>query len=97
MHWEKHLPIMYDFWENVLFYTGQYTGNLMQVHRKANVNPINSEHFERWLKLFLALWMNILLERMLTSSKKEPALQKLCNQSLNNKQKKQLESVIFRR
>ncbi|MCB0659339.1 MAG: group III truncated hemoglobin [Saprospiraceae bacterium] len=53
VHWEKHLPIMYDFWENVLFYTGQYTGNPMQVHRKANaVNPINSEHFERWLKLF---------------------------------------------
>ncbi len=22
VNWEKHLPVMFDFWENVLFYTG---------------------------------------------------------------------------
>ena len=24
--WDKHLKIMYKFWENVLFYTGNYNG-----------------------------------------------------------------------
>lgn len=32
--WEKHLPVMYDFFENMLFYTGSYTGNPMEIHRK---------------------------------------------------------------
>lgn len=27
VEWEKHLPIMYDFWENVLFHVGIYQGN----------------------------------------------------------------------
>ena len=24
VNWKKHLPIMYDFWENALFYTGSH-------------------------------------------------------------------------
>ncbi|MBK9565033.1 MAG: group III truncated hemoglobin [Saprospiraceae bacterium] len=51
--WEKHLPVMYDFWDNVLFYTGKYTGNPMAKHLMAHGrNPMTSTHFERWLKLF---------------------------------------------
>ncbi len=23
VNWEKHLPLMYDFWENAIFYTGK--------------------------------------------------------------------------
>ena len=36
VNWEKHLPIMYDFFENMLFYTGSYTGNPMELHKHVN-------------------------------------------------------------
>ena len=50
--WEKHLPLMYDFWDNVLFHTGNYTGNPMAKHQKAHsLNPMKPAHFEQWLKL----------------------------------------------
>lgn len=50
---EEHLPVMYDFWENLLFQTGGYRGGMMQKHialdRKKRLSP---EHFNRWLELF---------------------------------------------
>jgi hemoglobin len=50
--WEKHLPLMYDFWDNVLFYTGNYTGNPMVKHQMAHGrNPMKPAHFDRWLEL----------------------------------------------
>jgi hemoglobin len=51
--WEKHLPVMYDFWENVLFYTGKYSGNPMEVHsRLHSKSPMNMQHFIHWTQLF---------------------------------------------
>jgi hemoglobin len=51
--WEKHLPVMYDFWDNVLFHSGNYSGNPMTKHMMAhNRNPMTQEHFEHWLLLF---------------------------------------------
>ena len=53
VNWERHLPIMYDFWENTLFYTGTYTGNPIQTHRKLHERyPLNSDHFRQWVHLF---------------------------------------------
>jgi len=53
VNWEKHLPVMYDFWENTLFYTGNYTGNPMQSHKALHRRfPLSKEHFNRWLSLF---------------------------------------------
>jgi hemoglobin len=53
VNWEKHLPVMYNFWENVLFFTGSYSGNPMTAHVKMHsVLNFAPEHFERWLKLF---------------------------------------------
>lgn len=53
--WDKHLPVMYDFWESVLFYTAAYNGNPMIVHRQLNnVVSLTPEHFKRWLQLFHA-------------------------------------------
>ena len=53
VNWEKHLPVMYNFWENVIFFTGTYNGNPMIIHQHVNkVVPLHKEHFERWLKLF---------------------------------------------
>lgn len=53
VNWQKHLPVMYDFWENSLFYTGCYTGNPLQLHQRLNrLSPLKPAHFERWLELF---------------------------------------------
>lgn len=53
VNWEKHLPVMYDFWENIVFYAGGYSGNPMMVHRALHRrSPLESAHFERWLTLF---------------------------------------------
>jgi hemoglobin len=51
--WEIHLPRMYDFWENTLFYTGVYSGNIIQSHTRLNQQfPIEPQHFKRWVQLF---------------------------------------------
>jgi len=53
VNWEKHLPVMYDFWEGIIFLTSQYSGNPMEVHMNLNRRvKLSKEHFERWLKLF---------------------------------------------
>jgi hemoglobin len=55
VNWERHLPMIYDFWENSLFYTGGYNGNLLEIHRRLNkVIPLTTEHFKRWTDLFAA-------------------------------------------
>ena len=55
VNWEKHIPIMYDFWENALFYTGSYTGNPMELHKHLHrLMPLTREHFAQWNKLFTA-------------------------------------------
>ena len=53
VNWEKHLPVMYNFFENMLFYTGSYTGNPMELHKHINrLFPLTAAHFERWELLF---------------------------------------------
>jgi len=44
---------MYDFWENILFYTGNYNGSPMQVHKDLHSKcPMNPEHFQHWVIVF---------------------------------------------
>lgn len=51
--WDKHLPIMYKFWENVLFYTGNYTVNPMIQHKAIHAkSQMTMEHFQQWTSLF---------------------------------------------
>ena len=51
--WEKHLHVMYNFWENVIFFTGTYEGNPMAAHRKVNKEqPMHPEDFHQWINLF---------------------------------------------
>jgi hemoglobin len=53
VNWATHMEVMYNFWESVLFYTANYTGNPMIVHRQINnVVSLTPEHFKRWLQLF---------------------------------------------
>ncbi len=53
VNWAKHLPIMYSFWENTLFYTGNYVGNPMMIHRRIHeLVQLTPEKFDRWVTLF---------------------------------------------
>lgn len=53
VNWETHLPKMYNFWENILFYTGNYEGNPMLKHKELHQkSTMNAEHFNRWNSLF---------------------------------------------
>ena len=55
VNWEQHLPVMYDFWENSLFYTGNYTGNPMDMHKRiSRMIPFTPAHFDQWNKLFMS-------------------------------------------
>ncbi len=51
--WSVHLPIMYTFWNSVLFgaegYKGQVIGKHIEIDRKM---PLLPEHYNRWI----ALW-----------------------------------------
>lgn len=52
-NWENHLPIMYNFWESVLFYSDNYVGNPMEAHKYLHVRmAMTKEHFARWIVLF---------------------------------------------
>ena len=53
LNWEKHIPIMYDFWESTLFQRTIYRGNPMQIHLELNEKiPLKKVHFDQWLKIF---------------------------------------------
>ena len=51
--WPHHLPIMYNFWEMVLFGSGPYKGDPMTKHiQLSKKTSLAKEHFSQWLKLF---------------------------------------------
>lgn len=70
--WAKHLPLMYDFWQNVIFHTGGYTGNPMRIHMNLHQqSPMRKEHFDRWLQLF-----NETVDELFEGEKAEQAKQR---------------------
>ncbi len=51
--WSHHLPIMYAFWDMVLFTTPGYAGNPTRKHVDLSRKiPLHKEHFDRWLELW---------------------------------------------
>lgn len=53
VNWSLHLPKMYDFWENILFSTGNFEGNPMLKHKELNQkSKLTEGHFNHWNKLF---------------------------------------------
>lgn len=55
VNWEKHLPVMYRFWENIIFHSGGYVGNPMLVHAQLSArHTMQPSHFEKWISLFNA-------------------------------------------
>ena len=51
--WSVHLPIMYTFWNTVLFgaegYKGQAIGKHIEIDQKI---PLQPQHFDRWIELW---------------------------------------------
>lgn len=53
LNWEKHIPIMYDFWETILFDKIKYKGNPIVKHIELNKkSELNSKHFDQWILLW---------------------------------------------
>jgi hemoglobin len=72
VQWEKHLPLMYNFWGNIIFHTGSYTGNPMRIHMNLHgQSAMRKEHFDRWTKLF-----NETVDELFEGEKAEQAKQR---------------------
>lgn len=53
VNWEKHLPVMYDFWEFILLDKPVYQRNAMDVHFEVNKKvKLEAAHFDRWMEIF---------------------------------------------
>jgi hemoglobin len=52
-NWSHHLPVMYQFWDMVLFSAPGYAGNPTRKHVEIDKKiTLNKEHFDRWLELW---------------------------------------------
>lgn len=53
---DRHLPIIGDFWETIIFHTGDYQRHgrhpLMVHGELTEKTPLLPEHFRRWLEIF---------------------------------------------
>lgn len=59
MDLSKHMPIMADFWQTVLFKAGLYNRNALAIHFDIHAKePLTLERFNRWLQL----WSNTIDE-----------------------------------
>ena len=55
MDLERHLPIMCDFWEKVLFRRGVYGRDAFVVHARIHeLEPLTRRHFQAWEDLWHA-------------------------------------------
>jgi len=50
VYWPHHLPVMYNFWSSILLGDMSYNGSPLAKHMNL---PITTEHFNRWVKLFI--------------------------------------------
>lgn len=50
---DHHLPVLVDFWDNVLFASDTYRKNAMQPHLDLHYqSPLQKHHFDTWLRYF---------------------------------------------
>ncbi len=53
LDWNKHIPIMYDFWETTLLGGEKYKANAMKKHMELNAKRnLKEHHFQQWLTLW---------------------------------------------
>jgi hemoglobin len=51
VHWQSHLPVMYNFWCSLILGDQSYQGKPFDRHVRLK---LNKSHFDQWLKLFFA-------------------------------------------
>ncbi len=74
VNWSNHLPVMYNFWENIILCTGSYEGNPMHLHKHLHhIQPLTEIHFRRWDRIFIRT-VNKLFEGPNASLAKKRAL-----------------------
>ncbi len=50
---DHHLPMLVDFWDNILFQSDTYHKNAMQPHINLDQkSPLLPQHFDTWLRYF---------------------------------------------
>lgn len=53
LSWEKHIPLIVEFWSGILLGEGSYRANVMEVHQKIDrLEKLEQQHFDRWLQLW---------------------------------------------
>lgn len=68
--WATHLPLMYDFWDSVLFTAGTFHGNPLAVHRGVSrLAPLTEREFGRWLELFVSTVDDLFIGEMADHAK----------------------------
>jgi hemoglobin len=51
--WNRHLPKMYNFWENILYQNGSYKGFPLAAHFPVNEKEkLTAAHFDQWMNIF---------------------------------------------
>lgn len=67
--WDKHLPLIYEFWSSILLGSSQYQGNPMQVHIALSEKVhMGKKEFDTWLSLF-----NSTIDQLFCGEKAEEA------------------------
>ena len=51
VNWEAHLPVMYNFWEGIIFNKSTYNGNPMVVHNRVEANRLLRSNRKALLRL----------------------------------------------
>lgn len=75
VNWSTHIPLLYDFWENVILFTGSYEGNPVHLHKHLHaIEPLSKTHFDRWNKLFI-----LTVDQLFEGSKAELAKERAIN------------------
>lgn len=53
--WGVHIPRLVDYWCTILLGERGYNGALLEAHREVDRRaPFRAEHFDRWLRLWVA-------------------------------------------
>ncbi len=53
VNWEKHIPLLCQFWRSIMLKTGEYHGHAYKKHELlGQLTDLNRTHLERWLELF---------------------------------------------
>ena len=65
MNWEKHIPLIVDFWETILLDNPVYKKNAMEVHYDLNKKtPLQKEHLKAGYSYLITLWIICLKEKL---------------------------------